>query len=149
MAETHDHDWHELGRAFYLTDADTDLETLSPHGLHDPDTGELASATEIIRKGGKLAAAFRDKVPAPVPVVILQCQDPDCPKGPKHIEHVKLTKDEQQKIREAFEAGRLDPDGNGTNRLLSTASLRDLGLGRIEEMLGEGRRSGTSDAVIG
>lgn len=144
----HQHDWHELGRAFYLTDADTDLESLSPHGLHDPETGELVTAAEAKEQGGKILALLKSKVPEPESCVILQCQDPKCPDGPKHIEHIALTDGEFEKLKAAFDEGKLDPDHNGSQRLLSTLPLSGLGLGRIEKMLGEGRLSGASESVV-
>lgn len=142
----HVHDWHELGRVFPFSEDDFDVDRLSPDGGHVAVEAKDGTVTHEL-----VAASHPDlagKVPAPTAHIILQCQDPDCPDGPRHIEHVELKKAEWTKIKDAFDTGRLDPDGNGTNRLVSTLSLADLGLGRIQEMLGEGRRSGASEQVI-
>ena len=121
---------------------------LSPHGLHDPETGEKVTAAEAKEQGGKILQLLKSKVPVPTPHVILQCQDPQCPDGPKHIEHIELTEAEFDKLKAAFDEGRLDPDHNGTNRLISTLPLSGLGLGRIEKMLGPGRISGAVEAAV-
>lgn len=141
---THVHDFHELGRVFPFDEEAQTIERLSPDGIHDPETGELVLPGKA---KGKLRELYESKVPKPRPVIILQCQDESCPEGPKHVQQVELTKPEWEKIRRAFEEGKLDPDGNGTNRYVSTLSLTDLGLARIDKMLGDGRTSGARDTI--
>lgn len=141
---THKHDWHELGRSFPFNDDDFDVDRLSPDGGH-VETGDPANPWKLVPASHK---DLRDKVPEPTPHVILQCQDPECPDGPKHVIHVELTKPEWDKLIEAYDRGALDPDGNGSNRYLSQLSLTDLGLARIDKMLGEGRFSGARESVL-
>jgi hypothetical protein len=146
VSKAHVHDWHELGRVFPFNEDDYDLERLSPDGGHVAVTAKDGTVTYELESVTHPDLA--GKVPAPTFHVILQCQDPDCPEGPRHIEHKGLTKGEQGKLQEAYDAGLLDPDHDGTNRYISTLSLADLGLGRIQAMLGEGRTSGASEAAI-
>lgn len=141
MSDSHKHRWIELGRVFPFADADFDPAYLSPEGVHDAESGELVRPSEMSKAQRE---HFEDKVPAPTPHVILQCADADC----KHIEHVELTKDEWAKLRDALESGDLDPDRNGTNRLISQASLDDLGLGRIAKRLADPSASGAREALI-
>lgn len=136
------HDWHEIGRVFPFLPEHQDVDELSPHGGHivaEDGSSELVPASHPKMKG---------KVPAVKPHVILQCQDEDCPDGPKAIIHVELTEDEWKPLKAAIENGNLDPDRNGTNTMMSTASLTDLGLGRIEKMLGPGRKSGANAGIL-
>lgn len=143
---SHTHEFVEIGRAFPLSEADFDVEYLSPDGGH-VETGDSERPWELVPASHP---DLVEKVPAPTPHVILQCVDPDCPDGPKHVEHVGLTDREWAKIRAAYEGGLLDPDANGTNRYLSQLSLDDLGLARISAKLSdEGRaRSGARESVI-
>ena len=136
----HKHRWIELGRVFPFDDADHDPALLSPEGMHDPDSGELVRPQEMNAAQRK---AFSEKVPVPVPHVILQCAE--C----KDIEHAELTDAEWKRLSEAYESGALDPDGNGTNRLLSQAHLSDLGLERIAKKLDDPRASGARETIAG
>lgn len=142
LKRTHKRDWAELGRVFPLTDDDFDVDRLSPDGGHVTKQVKGETVSVLVEASHP---DLEGKVPMPTPHIILQDQHPD---GEKDIEHVELTKSEWAKIQDAYEKGLLDPDGNGTNRLLSTLSLTDLGLGRIEKMLGEGRHSGSREEVI-
>lgn len=142
---SHDHQWIELGRVFPFAEGDHALDYLSPEGLHDPETGELVRPDKM---KPKLREHFESKVPLPSPHVILQCEDADCPDGPKHTIHVELKADEWKRLKAALEAGDLDPDGNDTNRLVSQGSLDQLGLGRIARMLTEKARASSGAAEI-
>lgn len=143
LKRTHARDWHELGRVFPFGPEDFDVERLSPDGGHVQEKNEEGETVGVLHPASH--PKLRSKVPAPTPHIILQDQHPD---GEKDIEHVELTDAEWKKIKDAYDTGRLDPDGNGTNRLVSQASLTDLGLARIEKMLGPGRKSGASEQVI-
>lgn len=133
-AATHKHDWVEFSRFFPLGELATDPDWLSPDGGHHPGVAPKGG-----EKGDLLPAshpALREKVAEPVAYVAFQCSDPAC----RHVEHVLLNAAEWKKILRAYELGALDPDSNGTHRLLSQMSLDDLGLGRIAAKLSEDAR---------
>lgn len=143
LKRTHKPDWAELGRVFPLEPDDFDIDRLSPDGGHHVTEGPDGETVSTLVPASHPSLA--GKVPAPTPHIILQDQHPD---GEKDILHVELTDAEWEKIQAAYEQGKLDPDGNGTNRYMSTLSLTDLGLARIDKMLGQGRHSGSRETVI-
>lgn len=143
LKRTHERDWHELGRVFPFSPEDFDVDRLSPDGGHVTEKNDDGELVGVLKPASH--PKLRSKVPAPTPHIILQDQAPE---GEKDIEHVELTATEWAKIKKAYDEGRLDPDGNGTNRLVSQLSLDELGLARIQKMLGPGRKSGSSEQVI-
>lgn len=149
----HQHDWREFNRFFPLGELATDPDWLSPDGAHVNADAKLtvsASGRKSLGLADGDEVAHGDLVPLsafahppiadPTPYVAFQCADADC----RHVVHVDLTDAEWAKIQEAYELGALDPDANGTHRLLSQLSLDDLGLTRIA-----GKLSGKARALSG